>query len=270
LANDEMPGRPASRAAAIHCGRSWPVSSVIMVANARTWPDAAWSSGQRSRIALRPGLLVLGQGVRAAGEPVRDVADGGRGRRQRLPGGAVPGEVVADDGVAAVVAEGLDLVEQAPDAAAGAVGVLAEVGLERVELARARSLPAAVDELLPGRGAVESLDGVQAPAQVTGDLPQAAPFSAASGPVRGAAGCARRTSRWGQAARCPLVPAWPGPALAGRAEAAARPGRSGGRRRTSRRPWRGSATGGTCRRPGPRPAPRSWRPRRTPPRGPCR
>ncbi len=81
------------------------------------------------------GLLVLGQGVGAAAEPVRDVADGRRGRRQRLPRGAVPGEVVADDGIAAVVAEGLDLAEQGPDAAAGAVGVLAEVGLERVELA---------------------------------------------------------------------------------------------------------------------------------------
>jgi hypothetical protein len=50
---------------------------------------------------------------RTAAEPVRDVADGGRRRRERLPGWAVPGEVVADDGVAAVVAEGLDLKEQA-------------------------------------------------------------------------------------------------------------------------------------------------------------
>ena len=83
---------------------------------------------------------------------------------------------MADDGVAAVVAEGLDLKEQAPDAAAGAVGVLVEVWLERVELAGARSLPAAVDEFLPGRGAVEPLDGVQAPAQVAGDLAQAPPF----------------------------------------------------------------------------------------------
>jgi hypothetical protein len=85
---------------------------------------------------------------------------------------------LADDGVAAVVAEGLDLLEQAPDAAAGAVGVLVEVGLERVDLAGARSLPAAVDEFLPGRGPVEALDGVQAPAQVAGDLAQAAPFGA--------------------------------------------------------------------------------------------
>jgi hypothetical protein len=45
-----------------------------------------------------PGLLVLGQGVLAAAEPVRDVADGGRGRGQRLPGWAVPAEVVATTG----------------------------------------------------------------------------------------------------------------------------------------------------------------------------
>jgi hypothetical protein len=32
---------------------------------------------------LEPGALVLGQGVRAAAEPVRDVADDGRGRRKR-------------------------------------------------------------------------------------------------------------------------------------------------------------------------------------------
>jgi hypothetical protein len=107
-----------------------------------------------------------------------NVADGGRGRGQRFPGGAVPAEAVADDGVAAVAAEGLDFEEQAPDAAAGAVGVLAGVGLERVELAGARSLPAAAGEFLPGRGAVEPLDGVQAPAQVPGDLPQSSPFGA--------------------------------------------------------------------------------------------
>jgi len=46
-------------------------------------------------------VLVLGQGAGAAAEPVGDVADGGRGRRQRLPGVAVLVEVVADDGVAA-------------------------------------------------------------------------------------------------------------------------------------------------------------------------
>jgi hypothetical protein len=55
---------------------------------------------------------------------------GGSGSRAGL------GEVAADDGVAAGVAEGLDLEEQAPDAAAGTVGVLVQVGLERVELAR--------------------------------------------------------------------------------------------------------------------------------------
>jgi hypothetical protein len=67
LANDAMPGSPASRAVAIHCGRSWPVSSVIMVANARTWSDAAWSSGQRSRIALRRGFSAS---VRVSGRRV--------------------------------------------------------------------------------------------------------------------------------------------------------------------------------------------------------
>jgi hypothetical protein len=60
------------------------------------------------------------------------------------------------------------------------VGALVEVGLELVELAGERLLPAAVGKLLPGRGAVVALDGVQAPAEVTGDLPQAA----ALGPQR--------------------------------------------------------------------------------------
>ena len=60
----------------------------------------------------------------------------------------------------------------------GAVGVLVQVGLERVELARARSFPAAVGEFLPGGGPVEALDGVQAPSQVAGDLAQAASFGA--------------------------------------------------------------------------------------------
>jgi hypothetical protein len=54
--------------------------------------------------------------------------------------------------------------------------VLVQVGLERVELAGARPLPAAVGEFLPGGGAVVTLDGVQAPAQVAGDLPEAAPL----------------------------------------------------------------------------------------------
>ena len=60
----------------------------------------------------------------------------------------------------------------------GAVGVLVELGLEWAGLAGARFLPAAVDEFLPGCGAVEPLDGVQAPAQVAGDLAQAPPFGA--------------------------------------------------------------------------------------------
>lgn len=59
-----------------------------------------------------------------------------------------------------------------------AVGVLVEVGLERVELARAGFLPAAVGEFLPGGGAVEPLDGVQAPAQVAGDLAEPASLGA--------------------------------------------------------------------------------------------
>ena len=53
-----------------------------------------------------------------------------------------------------------------------------EVGLERVELAGVLSRPAALGEFLPGGGAVVALDGVQAPAQVAGDLPQAAPLGA--------------------------------------------------------------------------------------------
>ncbi len=57
-------------------------------------------------------------------------------------------------------------------------GVLVEVGLEWAELARPRSLPAAVGEFLPGGGAVVALDGVQAPAQVAGDLPQPAALGA--------------------------------------------------------------------------------------------
>jgi hypothetical protein len=50
--------------------------------------------------------------------------------------------------------------------------------LNGVELAGARFLPAAVDEFLPGGGAVESLGGVQAAAQDAGDLAQAPPFGA--------------------------------------------------------------------------------------------
>jgi hypothetical protein len=90
---------------------------------------------------LEPGLLVLGQGAGAAGEPVGDVAD---------------------------------LAEQAGEAAVALARVLVEVGLERAELAGARCRPPAVGEFLPGGGAVVALDGVQSPAQVPGDLPQAA------------------------------------------------------------------------------------------------
>ena len=169
-----LPGSPASRAAAIHSGKSWPVSLVIMVAKARTWSRCGLQFGAAVQDGLEPGPLVFGQGVRVAGEPVRDVADGRRGRRQRRSGGLVPGEVVADDGIAAVVAECPDLVEEPGHAAVTAAVVLVEVWLERVELAGTRSLPASVDEFLPGRGAVVALDGVLSPAQVPGDLPDAA------------------------------------------------------------------------------------------------
>ena len=123
---------------------------------------------------LEPGLLVLGQGVRAAAEPVGDVPDGRRRLAERCFLRADLVEVVADDGVAAVVAEGFDLVEQAGEAAVSFAGVLVEVGLERVELAGPRGLPAAVGQFLPRGGSVVALDGVQAPAQVAADLPQPA------------------------------------------------------------------------------------------------
>ena len=66
---------------------------------------------------LESGALVLGQVVRPAAEPVRDVPDGRRGLAERcfLRAGAV--EEAADDGVAAVVAESFDLIEQAGGAA---------------------------------------------------------------------------------------------------------------------------------------------------------
>jgi hypothetical protein len=53
-------------------------------------------------------------------------------------------------------------------------GVLIQVGPERVQLAGTRSLPAPVGELLPGSGAGVALHGVQAPAQVPGDLAEPA------------------------------------------------------------------------------------------------
>jgi hypothetical protein len=55
-------------------------------------------------------------------------------------------EVVADDGVAAAVAELADLAEQPGEAAVALAGVLVQVGLERVELAGPWCLPAPVGE----------------------------------------------------------------------------------------------------------------------------
>jgi hypothetical protein len=71
---------------------------------------------------LELGAFVLGQVVRAAAEPVRDVPDGWPGLAERclFRAGAV--------GVAAVVAGGLDLMEQAGEAAVSAVGVPAREG----------------------------------------------------------------------------------------------------------------------------------------------
>jgi hypothetical protein len=85
-------------------------------------------------------------------------------------------EVVADDGVAAGVAAFADLTEQPGAVSAALAGALVQVGLERVQLAGAGSLPAPVGELLPGGGAGVALHGVQAPAQVAGDLPEPAPL----------------------------------------------------------------------------------------------
>jgi hypothetical protein len=80
LAKDDMPGSSAARTSLIHCGRSWPVSWVSMVANARTWPQAAWSSGQRSRTALSRGCS---SSVRESGwrvsQPVTSRTLGGGG-----------------------------------------------------------------------------------------------------------------------------------------------------------------------------------------------
>jgi hypothetical protein len=85
-------------------------------------------------------------------------------------------EVGADDGVAACVAAFADLPEQLGAVAAAFAGALVQVRLERVQLAGAGSLPAPVGEFLPGGGAGVALDGVQAPAQVAGDLPESAPL----------------------------------------------------------------------------------------------
>lgn len=91
----------------------------------------------------------------------------------------VPGEVGAQDGVAAGVAQRGDLLEQPGGVAAAPAfaHVLVQVGLERVELAGPWSFPAAVGEFLPGGGAGVPLDGVQSPAQVPGDLAQPASLS---------------------------------------------------------------------------------------------
>jgi len=113
-----------------------------MTVNARTWSDAAWSLGQRSSRALEAGQVVIGEGVR----------------------------------VAAGVAAFADLVEQPGSVAAALARALVQVGPERVQLAGTWSLPAPVCQLLPGGGAGVALDGVQAPAQVPGDLPQPALF----------------------------------------------------------------------------------------------
>jgi hypothetical protein len=78
--------------------------------------------------------LVVGEGVRVAGEPAGDVPDGGRGRRQRRLGGAALVEVVADDGVAAVLAELADLPEQLGAVAAALSGALVQGGLNESSL----------------------------------------------------------------------------------------------------------------------------------------
>ncbi len=265
LANDEMPGSSASQAAAIHCGRSWPASSVIMAAKPRTRSDVAWSSGQRSRTALSFGFS---SSASASGRRVSQFVTSRTvgGAAERLPGRAR--EVVADDGVAAVVAEGLDLEEQAPDAA-GAPSRAGRGRLERVELAG--RVPSTVRRRVPARSRRGRAAGPNAgPSPGGGRSPAARALRrAARGPVRGVGGCARRTSPWDRAARRPPVPAGPWPALPP-GQVAVRPGRRGGRRRTSRRLWPGSATGGSGRRPGPRPVPRFWLRRRTSRRGPGR
>jgi hypothetical protein len=111
-----------------------------------------------------------------AGEPAGDVADGGRCWWERRLGGAVLVKVVADGGVAAGVAERTDFPEQLGDVAAAFLYSLAQVGLERVQLAGVRSLPAAIDQLLPGGGAGVALHGVPSPAQMAGDRADPVPL----------------------------------------------------------------------------------------------
>jgi len=93
---------------------------------------------------LEPGLVVLGEGVWAAGEPAGDVPDGRRCLGQRFLGGPALVEVAADDGVAAGVATLADLSEQLGAVAAALAGALVQVGLERVQLAGPWSLSAPV------------------------------------------------------------------------------------------------------------------------------
>ncbi len=125
---------------------------------------------------LELGLLVFGQGIRMAGEPAGDFPDARWRRRERRCGGAVLVKVVTDSGVAAVIAECADLPEQLGDVAAAFRRALVQMGLEGVEQAGARRLPAAIDEFLPGGGACVALDGVPSPAQVAGDGPHAVPL----------------------------------------------------------------------------------------------
>lgn len=194
LANDEMPGSPASLASAIHWGLAGELGE--HAGECADLVRCCLQLGAAVQDGREPGFLVLGQGVRAAGQPVRNVPDGGRGLGKRCPRGADLVEVVADDGVAAVVAEVADLAEQAGEAAVSLAGVLVQVGLERVEFAGARCLPPAVDEFLPGGGAVVTLDGVQPPSSGTGRSPAGrAPRPAGHGPGCGCAWCARRSPR---------------------------------------------------------------------------
>ena len=131
--------------------------------------------GAASQQGLELGLLVFGQGIGMAGEPAGDLPDGRWRRRGRRCGGAVLLTVVADDGVAAVIAERAELPEQLGDVAAAFLAALAQMGLEGIQLAGTRCLPAAIDEFLPGGGAGVTLHGVLSPAQMPGDRPDPVP-----------------------------------------------------------------------------------------------
>ena len=171
---------------------------------------------------LESELLVFGQGVRVAGQPVRDFADGGRGRGTGFSrGGAGRGSCGRRGSCRRSRVP--DLLEQARDAAVSSAGV-GRVGLEWVELERV---------------------------ELAGSWPAASgPRPAGGEPARAWREPARRTSRTDPAARPPpQARRRPRPP-----RGQARLGRSGGRRRTSRRRLQGSATGGSGRRPAPRPA----------------